>query len=184
MPRSSFLFSLFAIGACLLSGCYPYDTTPKLCEAAVPEGACPTGRGGTCDDPSCNALYDCIESEWQLITTCPAHTGGGGSGAGGGAGGQTTSTGGTGGMAGGGTGAGGGGGQCTPVGFDHTGESTGCVPDLQVPDCPASAADPCEETACLTDCLDFYLCREDASGKGWVPVGYCDDAGKLVITPP
>lgn len=173
MRRSCLLLWLFACVAPAVTGCYPYDTTPKLCEDAVPKGGCPTGRGGTCDDPSCDALYDCVDAKWKKITTCPAHAGGGGAGGAtgaGGAGGQTM-TGGT-------------GGDCTPPGFDPTGETTGCTPDLQVPDCPVSAAEPCAETACVTGCSDFYLCQESAGSKGWVAVGYCDDNGHLVITPP
>ena len=171
LPSSVFL----ALGLAL-AGCYPYDTSIKLCEDAVPEGGCPTGRGGTCEDPTCTALYDCIDAAWKKTATCPPPGGAGGGGTGGvggtltgGTGGDTT-TGGTGG--------------CTPAALDHTNETAGCVPDLQSPDCPAAAAEPCAETACQTGCLDFYVCKEDASGKGWVAVGYCDDDGHLIASPP
>ncbi|MFO0586218.1 MAG: hypothetical protein U0441_01700 [Polyangiaceae bacterium] len=177
MRRFPLLLWLFACVLPAVAGCYPYDTTPKLCEDAVPKGGCPTGRGGTCDDPTCDALYDCIDAKWKKISTCSASTGGGG------AGGDTTSSGGAGGQTSTG-GTGGAGGDCTAPGFDHAGETTGCTPDLQVPDCPVSAAEPCAETACATGCSDFYLCQGDASAKTWVAVGYCDDSGHLVITPP
>ena len=159
---------LLAAGASLM-GCYPYDITPELCKEAVPEGGCPTGRGGTCDDPSCDALYDCIAGVWEKTTTCDAQsTGGGGSG------GQGGST------AGGGSGGQGG---CEPISLDHTDETTGCTPDLQSPDCPAAAAEVCSEMACLTDCTDFYVCKLEAGAPTWTPVAYCDADGQLVIAP-
>jgi len=69
--------------------------------------------------------------------------------------------------------------SCTPVMIDHQGETTGCVPDLQEPDCPVAAAESCAETACRTGCSDFYLCTDD----GWRAVAYCDEQGQIVMTP-
>lgn len=66
---------------------------------------------------------------------------------------------------------------CDATALDKTGETTGCAPDLQSPDCPVAAADTCAETACLTDCSDFFLCTE----RGWIDVAYCTDEGSLVI---
>jgi hypothetical protein len=173
------LCALLGIAGILPVGCYPYVPELKLCEDAVPEGGCPTGRGGTCEDPSCKALYDCVDAAWKKTATCPPTGGAGGAGG--------VPTGGTGGASTGGTGgetSTGGAGGCSPTGLDHTGETTGCVPDLQSPDCPAAAADPCAETACQTGCLDFYICKQDPSGKSWVAVGYCDDTGHLIASPP
>ena len=135
---------------------------PILC-GQIPEGGCPAGRGGTCEDVLCAALYDCAEGTWVVVADCPGHAGGaGGGGAGGG-------------------GAGGeGGAPCTPVELDHEGESSGCRPDLQHPDCPAAAAETCAETACLSDCADFFMCM-DRGDKQWAVVAFCDERGQLVV---
>ncbi len=86
----------------------------------------------------------------------------------------------TGGGGSGGEGGGSGGeGGCAPLVFDHAGETIGCQPDLQSPDCPIAAAEQCAESACLTDCSDFYLCKEE----GWVALAYCDENGNLFEAP-
>jgi hypothetical protein len=143
----------------LLAACSSTEG-PKLCPE-IPEGGCPTGRGGSCQDPVCKALYDCIEGAWQKTTTCDNNSTSSGSGgaSSGGAGGSTTGTGG-----------------CTPVKLDHTGETTGCMPDLQIPDCPAAAAEQCSQAACKTGCTDFFVC----TAQGWTAVGYCDAKGNVV----
>lgn len=123
----------------------------KLC-GEIPEGGCPIGRGGTCDDAYCAALYDCVDGDWTLSETCEGQ---GGSPA------TSSAT----------TGVGG----CDGVVIDRTGETEGCMPDLQSPDCPAEAAEVCPNP-CLTGCVDFFLCR-----KEWVSVAYCDDLGEIVL---
>jgi hypothetical protein len=61
--------------------------------------------------------------------------------------------------------------------FDHSGEVSGCTPDLQSPDCPAEAAEGlCEP--CLTGCIDFFMCTE----TGWESVAYCDEDGGFFVT--
>jgi hypothetical protein len=154
------LLALLAAAALLGGAC---DDSPGLLLCGqIPDGGCPIGRGGTCDDDTCVALYDCVEGKWTQTQRCDAGTGGsGGSGGGAPSG-----------------GAGPGGGACTPVTLDHSGETTGCKPDLENPDCPAAAAESCVETACLTSCLDFFLCTKD----GWIDVAHCDDQGVLTIT--
>jgi hypothetical protein len=126
----------------------------KLC-GQIPGNGCPVGRGGTCEDPTCDALYDCLDGAWRPVESCPGGTGGGAPDAGGSSDG------------------------CEKVVLDHTGETTGCTPDLQSPDCPAVAAETCVETACLTDCIDFFLCKPD----GWTLVAYCNEEGEVVPTP-
>jgi hypothetical protein len=68
---------------------------------------------------------------------------------------------------------------CRPIMLDHTGETHGCTPDLALPDCPAVAAEDCPEAACLTGCIDFFLCTE----RGWKALAYCNDRGEVVVTP-
>lgn len=137
----------------IVAGCASYPD-PIPC-GQIPDGGCPIGRGGTCKDLVCEALFDCTDGAWSLVKACP----GGGAGGGGGGG------------------AGGGGASCEPVVIDKTGEVKGCKPDLQSPDCPAVAAETCPQAACLTDCSDFFLCTKD----GWKDVAYCDPDGNLVI---
>jgi hypothetical protein len=56
------------------------------------------------------------------------------------------------------------------------GQTTGCI-GLENPDCPIEAAGACVETACLTGCIDFFVCE-----KGdWVAVAYCGDDGQFVV---
>lgn len=149
-----------------LLSCAP--APPVLCDR-IPEGGCPLDRGGTCEDQACDALYGCYNGVWARVETCDRGSGeaGGGSGGAGGAGGAA------------GAGAGAGGGECTPIRFDHSMESTGCMPDLQSPDCPAVLAEICPEKACTTGCLDFFLCEAD----GWTAVAYCDEDGNFYQAP-
>lgn len=147
-----------------LAGCYP---APLALCGEIPAGGCPIGRGGTCDDPTCTGVYDCVDGGWTALEICSANGGAGGAG------------GGTGG-AGAGPGGGGAGGAsaCDHAVIDHTPETSGCEPPLVDPDCPAVAAEaPCIEDACATGCLDFFLCTQD----GWVDVAYCDPEGALVV---
>jgi hypothetical protein len=140
----------------LLAGACGGGDELLLCGQIPPDG-CPIGRGGTCEDVVCAALYDCVEGSWTLAETCVR---GGGEG-------------------GGGAGAGQGGGECAPVSLDHTGEAMGCTPDLQSPDCPVAAAETCAASACLTECDAFFLCTDD----GWALAAFCDREGALVVAP-
>ena len=167
--------SLFVVPWLALSSCYPYSSDVVLCDE-IPEGGCPTGRGGTCEDPLCNALYDCVNGAWKRAEVC-GPPGGGGSGGSAGSGGSGAASGGEGGLD--CTPAAGGAGGCTPVMLDHTGEVGGCSPGLQSPDCPAAAAESCAESACLTGCTDFFVCR----AGGWEAVAYCDMDCKLTPVP-
>jgi hypothetical protein len=135
------------------------EDTLKLC-GEIPQDGCPIGRGGTCADVVCGALYDCIDGLWTQVKRCPAPAGDGGPGSDGGGGGLDAA--------------------CTPVMINHQDETAGCTPDLQDPDCPAAAAETCAAAACLTGCIDFFLCTKD----GWREAAYCDDQGDLVVVPP
>jgi hypothetical protein len=153
----SAVFALVACVAAAFAGC-DYGLFVEPC-GEIAEGGCPVERGGTCDEEICAALYECIDGAWELAKECPGGeptgSGSGGSGAGGA----------------------GGAGPCTPVIIDHEGEISGCVPDLQEPDCPAVAAEGCAESVCSTGCLDFFLCTEE----GWTEVAYCDDDGNMTV---
>lgn len=124
----------------------------------IPEGGCPVSRGGSCEDATCLALYTCVDGAWAVTEDCPPIED---AGADGDAGDEADAW----------------DGSCTVPPIDHTGQTTGCVPDLQSPDCPIEAAESCAETACLTRCTDFFLCTKD----GWVALAYCDDQGTLVV---
>lgn len=120
----------------------------------IPEGGCPLGRGGTCDDQLCAALYDCVDGSWTEAEDCGRVLGSGGAGAGGG---------------------GGEGGACQAVEIDRTGERFGCTPGLLEPDCPVAAAELCDP--CSTGCVDFWMCTDE----GWESVAYCDESGAFIL---
>jgi hypothetical protein len=144
-----------------LAACQPsLPAVGELC-SEIPAGGCPTGRGGSCEDKTCRALYTCLNATWHLHETCPKNSGSGGSGGGG----PDRD---------GGPDSGEGGGPCTPFKFDDKGQAENCGPSLEnPPDCPSQAAEGCLESACITGCTDFFLCTK----QGWVDVGYCDDDG-------
>jgi hypothetical protein len=118
----------------------------------IPEGGCPLGRGGTCADATCAALYDCVDGAWTEAEACEG-------------GGATTTS----------TGGGGEGPGCEPPVIDRTGEADGCTPDLLDPDCPAAAAEVCDP--CSTGCADFFLC----TAEGWIDVAACDENGEFQV---
>jgi hypothetical protein len=150
MGASRGLGLLFFVSAL---GC---DPEPLQTCGEIPQDGCPSGRGGTCDDPYCAALYDCVDGDWTEVESCPDNDVGGAGGAGAGSG-Q--------------------GGACTSEVFDHSAEVEGCTPDLQEPDCPSQAAEVCGGGACLTGCIDFYMCLE----AGWELVGFCTEDGELEV---
>lgn len=134
-------------------GCQPSPVI-AVCDELPDPTACPTGRGGTCKDPECSALYECVEGTWERVQICEQnHAGGGGAGQGG-------------------QGAQGG---CLEVPIDTDSPFDGCGPDLQPPDCPVEAASACQP--CTTGCLDFFSCDSD----GWTLVAYCDEDGAFVV---
>lgn len=119
----------------------------------IAEHGCPIGRGGTCDDQLCEALYDCVDGSWAEVEKCERVIGSGGGGGGG---------------------AGGGGGGCQAVDIDRTGEQFGCLPGLLEPDCPVAATEICDP--CSTGCVDFWMCTDE----GWEAVAYCDESGVFI----
>lgn len=144
---------LLASGAIVASACS--GSSVQLC-GIIPDGGCPIGRGGTCDDPSCAGVYDCVDGDWTLVTACDGTGGSGSTG--------TMSTGSVSSASG-----------CMPASFDHTNEKDGCTPDLLPPDCPIVAAELCNP--CVTGCVDFFMC----TSAGWDDLAYCTEEGELVI---
>lgn len=145
----------FGVLSCLLGAASCSGSSIQLC-GTIPEGGCPIGRGGTCDDPSCTGVYNCLEGDWTLEFACD---GGGGAGGGGSSSSDASSS----------------ASACISATFDHTGEVTGCKPDLEHPDCPVDAAEGCNP--CLTSCVDFFMC----TSEGWKDLAYCTEEGDLVI---
>ena len=139
----------------------------------IPLDGCPVQSGGSCQDPTCAVLYDCDNANgtWVSVQAC---TRDGGVGTGGGGGGAPMHD----------------AGPCTPPAIDmgpDAGISQGCTTDLESPDCPIAAAEPCAETACLTGCSDFFICSGIVAPgcpvpPCWVDVAYCDDSGDFIVT--
>ena len=131
------------------------EVAPLLC-GEIPTGGCPVGRGGTCDDHECRALYDCVDGSWTALEACEARLDAGVDDA------AASDSG------------------CTPTGIGEGDGGAGApCPDLQVPDCSVAIAGACAEQACLTECTDFFRCDAD----GWIAVAYCDDSGQLHAVP-
>jgi hypothetical protein len=151
----------------------------------IPTDGCPIDRGGSCEDPTCHAIYNCNDGKWSLAQICP--------------------DGGTGGDVGIGSGTGTGGGDAGPIGeclnpttapdggpcpmanFDLTGNlgPDQCTPDLQLScgDCPYEVATgTCTDCICVSGCLTFYVCANRAMGMGWYEVGYCTDDGQFFLS--
>ncbi len=137
----------------------------------IPGDGCPIDRGGSCDDPTCSAIYDCNDGQWVLAQVCPVSDAGpveagpivdGGPDFDGG--------------------------PCVPVVVDGGGPGADCTPELEGPfDCDVAAA-ACYGTACITGCSDFFFCSAGPCPGGtapcWIDVAYCTDEGQLVITSP
>jgi hypothetical protein len=153
------LFALGILGLSLSAGC-PELPVPMPC-GQIPAGGCPLGRGGTCDDPTCDGLYDCVDGSWTRAVPCSPD---GGAGTGGGGGAEPGDAGPD---------------ACTPVNVNTHGQTSDCG-GLENPDCPIEAAGSCEETACLTGCLDFFVCEQGS----WIAVAYCDEVtGQFMVMP-
>jgi hypothetical protein len=157
-PRVALVLLLAAAGGPVVAAaaCQGFPTVQPCGE--IPGEGCMAAAGGTCADPTCSALYECTGGEWSLVQTCPAYEAGAPDASDGGA--------------------------CTPVKIDLSGLTTGCTPDLQnPPDCPIQAALGCEQSACLTECTDFFLCQSTSMGPEWVDVAYCACDGGFFVMP-
>jgi hypothetical protein len=158
--RTVVVLGLSLAGAIAVPVACGSDAPFQLC-GEIPAGGCPIGRGGSCTDPSCTGVYDCVGGAWRVTERCSG--GGADAGAGHDSGADAADAADAG---------------CVAITVDHTGERTGCAPSLQAPDCPAAAAEECAVEACLTGCTDFFLC----TSGGWREVAYCDDSGDVVVS--
>lgn len=143
--------AVFSLAFALVAACGSYPESIPC--GTIPANGCPLRGGGTCDDPVCEAVYGCYDGQWKLVQSCmnaPVEDAG------------TNPDG------------------CVVATIDHTGETTGCQPDLQNPDCPVQAAEQCASSVCQSECVDFFLCTAD----GWKVVAYCDQDGQLVVMTP
>lgn len=130
---------------------------PKIipCDT-IPEGGCNATRGGTCEDPVCEALYRCIDGSWTQTATCEPSADAGVTHDASAEDAQLDAA------------------LCSdgPV-FDG---AVGCRPALQLPDCSLEVALGCAESACSTGCEDFFGCTDE----GWELYAYCDTQAGLI----
>ena len=129
--------------------------TPTPC-SDVPAGGCPQDNGAdVCQDPSCDAVYDCVNGKWAFDRACPAHPRDASADAPDGA--TDAST------------------QPRDVHIDAPAGAfggPGCT-DLQQPDCSVGTALLCMDATGCCGCQDLWVCQNG----GWVSWGVCADAG-------
>jgi hypothetical protein len=134
---------------------------PPLQCPEIPKGGCPPDNGATvCSDPTCAAIYDCVNGAWSLQMTCPqpphdaaaadAH-------------------------------------EAAPDGGLPLDATTidappgafggpGCI-SLEMPDCPAGTGLECASQLGCCGCQDLFVCDDG----GWNLWGECGDAGVTVF---
>lgn len=154
MTMQTALFGFFLL---LASAC-DSAPTPAPCHE-IPDGGCPVDNGANvCQDPSCDAVYACVDGAWQLEQTCPPrpHE------------------------------AGVNGVDASDAGstFDANIDAPpgawggpGCL-DLQMPDCPAGEGLACVQQPDCCGCTDLWACDDG----GWTLWGECADGG-IVLSP-
>ncbi len=154
MKKTSFILWIF-LSVIHLNSCGSLGDVQPC--GQIPDEGCPIGRGGSCLDLECRALYDCSEGRWVIVQTCENNGGTGGAS-------ETGNEGGS-----------GGGNSCETVEFDHTNEIS-CDFQLQLPECKASEAESmCQDQICNSGCEVFLMCTIDVP-EG-VDVGMCDEEG-------
>jgi hypothetical protein len=165
MLRAFLVLPLALLGVVFVAaGCQSLPSVTATC-GEIPPNGCPTGRGGTCADATCAALYECVNSVWTVSETCPTQPAVAKPVV------RSVAVAGPAGVA-------IDGGACTPVNIDVSGQTNDCMVDLMFPDCPARAAQGCVENVCLTGCSDFFVC----SSAAWIDVAHCDDFGRITVT--
>lgn len=149
--RRSCALALASLVAGLMATPACGDTATEHACTNIPAGGCPLGRGVSCQDPSCEAVYACrAGNAWELAHACPAHEAGAP---------RDAAV------------------EARPV-VDAAIDAPpganggpGCGP-LQPPDCALGFALVCPSGCC--DCEDLFVCQNGA----WVAWGTCSlDAG-------
>jgi len=160
MMKSRFLGSTLhrALTLAVLSFPVACDSTPTPTPCYdVPDGGCPEDNGANvCMDPTCAAVYACVDGKWSLRQTCPPHPHDGSAPPPEDAGGGEAS-----------------------APFDASIDvppggngGPGC-PDLQVPDCTASEGLACVQSPGCCGCMDLWVC----DNGGWTLWGECVNGG-------
>jgi hypothetical protein len=134
------------------AACQGFGEVPHC--GQIPSGGCPSSSGGSCDDRTCAAIYQCTDTGWTLQEHCAPTDGGGATDVSDGGGEGDT--------------------LCSQVN-PEPGSSDCDSSELQDTDCSVQLAYGCGASACLTGCTDFFVCR---SGL-WLLAGYCDDQNML-----
>jgi hypothetical protein len=124
----------------------------------VPDGGCPLDNGANvCQDPSCNAVYECSpDGGWILKQVCPAHPHDASTDA------PDAADAGE-------------GGSVFDVKIDVPpggNGGPGCT-DLEQPDCPAAEGIACVQMVGCCGCIDLWVC----DNGGWDLWGECADGG-------
>lgn len=157
--RTLAIVVVLGVAVASATSCDDDAPTPERC-TNVPEGGCPLSHGVACDDPSCAAVYKCLEGDtWELDHTCPPRA-------------QSSPV-----------------DAAVDVDAadadvpardaaidapEGAFGGPGC-PTLQPPDCSAGFALSCPSGCC--DCEDLFVCRNG----GWDHWGTCGDGG--ITTP-
>jgi hypothetical protein len=139
------------VGLLVASACND-PPTPAVC-TDVPDGGCPQDNGPTvCQDPTCDAVYDCVDGKWVFDKACPAHPHDASA--------PTDAA-----------------DEAVPpdVHIDAPPGAyggPGCT-DLETPDCSLGTALACVGATDCCGCQDVWICQN----MGWTPWGQCADGG-------
>lgn len=156
--RALAILFVLAVAAACATSCDD-QPTPQPC-TNVPEGGCPLSHGIACEDPSCEAVYKCLENDtWELDHTCPPRSPASPVDAAADAEDADAD------------------GPARDASIDAPDGAfggPGC-PALEPPDCPAGFALSCPSGCC--DCEDLFVCRDG----GWDHWGTCGAGG--ITTP-
>lgn len=148
--RRGWFFLLFTALACE----EPLQRYP--CGVLPDPSACPASRGGSCEDRSCSALYECKANSWVFVETCAQKESGGAGGVGG---------------------TGQAGNSLAGASLCEVSNSTECSA-LQLPDCDESLLKTCTpDEVCELGCEGFLRCE----GGEWSVsyVAYCNEEGEV-----
>jgi len=148
---------LGAAGALLVAVACSDPAGPATC-VDIPSGGCPEDNGAdVCADPTCSAVYGCVDGQWQLAQKCRPRPMDAATDADSEAGVESG----------------------PPPVFDANidvppgaGGGPGCV-DLELPDCSVDEGLTCADSLGCCGCIDLWDCQDGS----WVLWGECTDAG-------